>query len=88
VAQSRLEESIQRFLDDMATDAVEERVVDYIIREVRNGRKLADALNDPYVKNRLSEEKVAHVLANPEVIGVIEGEIKSAFASKDFGFND
>jgi hypothetical protein len=88
VAQSKLMESLQKFLDEIATDAVEERVVDYVIREVRNGRKLADALSDPYVKNRLSEEKLAHVLANPEVIGVIEGEIKSAFASKDFGFSD
>jgi hypothetical protein len=88
VAQSKLAESLQKFLDEMATDAVEERVVEYVIREVRNGRKLAEALSDPYVKNRLSEEKLAHVLANPEVIGAIEGEIKSAFTRKEFGFAD
>jgi hypothetical protein len=88
VARSTLVESLQKFLDEIASDAVEERVVDYVIREVRNGRRLADALSDPYVKNRLSEEKLAKVLANPEVIGVIETEIQSAFASKDFGFSD
>lgn len=88
MAQPKLTERLQAFLDDIATDAVEERVVDYVIREVRNGRKLADALNDPYVRNRLSDEKLAHVLTNPEVIGVIESEIVAAFASKDFGFAD
>lgn len=88
MARSKLVESLQKFLDEIAADAVEERVVDYVIREVRNGRKLADALKDPYVKNRLSEEKLAHVLANPEVIGAIEAEIQSAFTTKDFGFSD
>lgn len=83
-----MSENIQRFLDEIATDAVETRVVEYVIREVRNGRKLAEALSDPYVKNRLSDEKLAHVLENPEVIGALEGEIRSAFKSKDFGFTD
>ncbi|HEX9092933.1 MAG TPA: hypothetical protein VF902_03035 [Coriobacteriia bacterium] len=86
--QSKLVESIQKFLDDLAVDAVEERIVDYVVREVRNGRKLADALADPYVKNRLSEEKLAHVLENPEVIGAIEREIANAFGTRDFGFSD
>lgn len=88
MSQSKLSGSIQKFLDEIATDAVEERVVEYVIREVRNGRKLAEALADPYVKNRLSDEKLAHVLESPELISVLEGEIRSAFASKEFGFTD
>lgn len=88
MAQSKLSGSIQKFLDEIATDAVEERVVEYVIREVRNGRKLAEALADPYVKNRLSDEKLAHVLETPELIGVLEREIRSAFENKDFGFAD
>lgn len=88
MAQSKLSRSIQKFLDEIATDAVEERVVEYVIREVRNGRKLAEALADPYVKNRLSDEKLAHVLETPELIGVLEREIHSAFENKDFGFAD
>ena len=84
---SGITESIRRFLDDLAIDAVEERIVDYVVREVRNGRKLADALTDPYVKNRLSEEKVAKVLESPEVIGAIEQQIASAFGTRDFGFS-
>jgi hypothetical protein len=88
VAESKISVSIRAFLDEIATDAVEERVVEYVIREVRNGRKLAEALADPYVKNRLSDEKLAHVLENPKVIGALESEIRTAFASKEFGFSD
>jgi hypothetical protein len=88
VAESKLAESLRKFLNEMATDAVEERVIDYVIREVRNGRKLADALSDPYVRNRLSGEKLARVLSNPEVIAAIESEIRGAFDRKEFGFTD
>jgi hypothetical protein len=88
VAEAKLTESLRRFLQDLSTDAVEERVVEYVIREVRNGRKLQDALNDPFVKNRLSEERLAHVLENPEVIAAIEQEISNAFQTRDFGFHD
>jgi hypothetical protein len=88
VARSTIGESIQRFLDEIAVDAVEERVVGYVIREVRNGRKLAEALKDPYVRNRLSEEKLAGVLNNPEVIATLEAEIVNAFEKRDFGFTD
>lgn len=80
-------DSIRRFLDDLATDPVEERIVEYVVREVRNGRKLADALHDPYVKNRLSEDKLARVIENPEVIQAIEQQIASAFGTRDFGFS-
>jgi hypothetical protein len=88
VARPTIGESIQRFLDEIAVDAVEERVVGYVIREVRNGRKLAEALKDPYVRNRLSEEKLAGVLNNPEVISALEAEIVNAFEKQDFGFTE
>lgn len=78
-------EKIQAFLNEISIDAVEERVVEYVIREVHNGRQLTDALTDPYVKNRLSEERLAKVLGTPEVIGALEQEIKDSFKSGDFG---
>ena len=83
-----LKESIRQFLDDIAKDELEERVVEYVIREVGNGRKLEDALHDPYVKNRLNDDKLAGVLENPEVIGALEKSIAAAFKAKDFGFAD
>jgi hypothetical protein len=83
-----LAEKLQRFMDELAIDAVEERVVDYVIREVQNGRKLSEALKDPYVKNRLSEEKLAKVLEAPEVVGALEAQIAESFKKQEFGFGD
>ncbi|GAB4283233.1 MAG: hypothetical protein Kow0067_04040 [Coriobacteriia bacterium] len=79
---------IEAFLNELSVDAVEERVVEYVIREVRNGRKLTDALRDPYVRNRLSDEKLAHVLENPEVAQALEEQIASSFKKQEFGFLD
>ena len=81
-------EKIQEFLNDIAIDAVEERVVEYVIREVHNGRKLTDALNDPYVKNRLSEERLRKVLESPEVVAALDEEITQSFKTREFGFLD
>jgi len=82
---STVAEKIKAFLDEVATEAVEERIVEYVIREVRTGRKLTDALKDPYVRNRLSEERLAHVLETPEVMDALEAQIAQSFKSKDFG---
>ena len=81
-------ERLQKFMDELAHDAVEERVVEYVIREVRNGRKLTAVLNDPYVKNRLSEDKLARILENPEIVSALEEEIASSFQKREFGFAD
>lgn len=85
---STLNERLQKFMNDLATDAVEERVVEYVIRELGNGRKLSEILKDPYVKNRLSEEKLAKVLENPEVMTVLEEQIAVSFQRREFGFSE
>ncbi len=85
---STISDKLQSFMDDLAHDAVEERVIEYVIREVRNGRKLTETLKDPYVKNRLSDEKLAHVLENPEVVSALEEEISASFQRREFGFTD
>lgn len=79
--------SIRAFLKELSTDELEDRVVEYVVREVGNGRRLQDALRDPYVRNRLSEEKLASVLEKPEVMAAVERGITDAFERKDFGFN-
>lgn len=81
-------EKIHEFLNEIAVDAVEERVVEYVIREVRGGRQLSEALHDPYVKNRLSEERLAKVLENPEVFAALEEQIAESFKSQEFGLLD
>jgi hypothetical protein len=81
-----LSDSIRAFLQELSTDELEERVVEYVVREVGNGRRLDEALKDPYVRNRLSEEKLRRVLETPEVIAALEQSISTAFESKDFRF--
>lgn len=81
-------DKIHEFLNEISVDGVEERVVEYVIREVHNGRKLTEALNDPYVKNRLSEERLVKVLENPEVLSALEVQIAESFKSQEFGLLD
>jgi hypothetical protein len=85
---SDLSDRIRKFLDELSIDELGDRAVEYVVREVGNGRKLEDVLRDPYVRNRLSEEKLQKVLATPEVIDAIERSITHAFEHKDFGFSD
>ena len=85
---STFTEKLQAFMDDLATDPVEEHVVEYVIREVHNGRRLSDALHDPYVRNRLSDEKLGKVLEEPGIVAALEQELASAFEKREFGFLD
>ena len=79
-------ERVKALLDELATDEAEQRVVEYVIREVHNGRRLTEVLNDPYVRNRLSEERLQHVLENPEVVIALEEQISESFEKREFGF--
>lgn len=83
---SSINERIRQFFDDLATDVVEERVVEYVVREVHNGRRLMEIIDDPFVKNRLSAEKVETILQNAEVVDALEAEIHSAMQTPDVGF--
>lgn len=81
-----INERIRQFFQELATDPVEERVVEYVIREVHNGRRLMEVIEDPYVKNRLSPEKVEDVLQNSDVVHALEEEIHTALQAPDIGF--
>lgn len=59
----------------------EEALAAYIIREHRLGRSIDEILDDPYLKNRASEEQRRRLLERPEVIRAI-GEDTAAMASK------
>jgi len=85
---SSINDRLRQFFEDLATDPVEERVVEYVIREVNNGRRLMEVINDPYVRNRLSDEKRDHILENPEVVDALEHEIQSAFQPPELGFSN
>ena len=85
---SSINERMKQFFADITSDPVEERVVEYVIREVHNGRRLMEVMEDPYVRNRLSDAKRSEVLENAEVIEALEEEIHSAFQKPDIGFSN
>jgi hypothetical protein len=49
----------------------EDRVAAYVIREHGRGRTLADILEDPYVRNRLTEEQRKRLLDRPDIIRAV-----------------
>jgi hypothetical protein len=84
---SSINERMKQFFAEVTSDPVEDRVVEYVIREVHNGRRLMEVMEDPYVRNRLSDAKRDEVLENTEVIEALEEEIHSAFQAPDIGFS-
>lgn len=77
---------IQDFLSDLTENPIESRVVDYVIRELHNGRDLFEVLDDPYVKNRLNENRVEKLLENPAIVEAFEDEIRQSFTPPDVSF--
>ena len=84
---SSINERMKQFFAEVTSDPVEDRVIEYVIREVHNGRRLMDVMEDPYVRNRLSDAKRDEVLENSEVTEALEQEIHSAFQAPDIGFS-
>jgi hypothetical protein len=74
---STIQEKIHEFISDLSVDVVEDRVVEYVVREIHNGRNLSEVIEDPYVRNRLNDEKRAEILENPEIIHAFEQEIRA-----------
>jgi hypothetical protein len=51
-----------------ARSSSEERVAAYVIREHDLGRSVHEILEDPYVRNRCSENERARLLERPEIV--------------------
>lgn len=49
----------------------DEALAAYVIREHKQGRPLDEILDDPYLKNRASDEQRERLLERPEVIRAI-----------------
>ncbi len=79
---------VKKILDDASVDILEERVIAYIVRELHSGRKMSKILNDPYVRNRVNEERLNELLENEEVVGAVEEELEKAFSKWDFKFKN
>ena len=59
----------------------EEALGAYVVREHRQGRSLEEILEDPYLKNRASDEQRLRLLERPEVIRAV-GEDTAAMAAE------
>ena len=57
----------------------EDSLASYIVREHKLGRSIDEILDDPYLKNRASDEQRRRLLERPEVIRAI-GEDTAAAA--------
>jgi len=51
-----------------ARSGKEERVAAYVIREHERGRPLAEILEDPYIRNRCTDQELARLLDQPEIV--------------------
>jgi hypothetical protein len=59
----------------------EESLAAYIVREHKAGRPLQEILDDPYLKNRATEEQRLRLLERPDVIRAV-GEDTAAMAAE------
>ena len=59
----------------------DEMLAAYVIREHKQGRSIEDILDDPYLKNRASEEERVRLLERPDVIRAV-GEDTAAMAQE------
>jgi three-Cys-motif partner protein len=75
----RLTAPFEPFINgNVKLNIIEERIVYYLVRELGNGRPLSAILNDPYIKNRLSEDEVQNIIENYEILTAVE-EISQVF---------
>lgn len=79
---------VRKILEDVALDVVEERVINYIVRELHHGRKISAILADPYVRNRVNEDRLSEILENPDILKAVEEELDKAFKTWDFEFKE
>ena len=74
---------IQKRFRDLSVDVGEERVIRYIIKQVRVGRRIDDIMADTYVVAHTSLADRNMLLQNPAVLRAIEDEVAQQFA--DYG---
>ena len=65
-----------------ARSQTEALIAEYIVREHHRGRSLNEILEDPYVTNRMTPDKIRRVLERPEVIHSIGDDIVAAQLSQ------
>ena len=71
----RVVEGIRHMLQEHAVSVTDERVIRYIVDELRKCRPFDEVMRDPYVLNRTDEPSRARLLESPAVLHGIEQQI-------------
>ncbi len=72
---------IQKRFRDLSVDVREERVIRYIVNQLRQGRRVDEIMADQYLMTHTNDVERGQVLQNPAVIRAIEDEIQRQFAT-------
>jgi hypothetical protein len=64
-----------------ARSGAEDRLAAYVIREHGRGRSLTEILEDPYVRNRSTEQQRARLLERPDVIRAVGADTAGGAAA-------
>ncbi len=86
--ESKFYKMVKEAFEEMSLNVMEERVIHYVVKELQGGRNLSSILKDAYVKNRVDEERLSHVLGDPEVLRTVDKELNKAFLKQDFKFKE
>jgi hypothetical protein len=71
---------IQKRFRDFSVDVREERVIVYIVRQLRKGRRYDDVMNDSYIITHTNSATRDRLLQQPQVLETIEQEMKRQFS--------
>lgn len=68
--------SIKETIHSLITDesAAHKRLIEYVTGQIRQGRTLADVVEDPYVTNRLNPMERRALVEEPEIVEAAQGE--------------
>jgi hypothetical protein len=68
-----IQDEIKKLVD--TDSAKHKRLIEYVVRQLQNGRDLKPVLEDPYVVNRISLIERRALLEEPEVIEAAGDEV-------------
>lgn len=80
---SPIRKLVDQLVSDLTEDIAGERVLKYIVKELHKGRKLPSVLEDPYVKNRVSDERAQSLIGEPDIIIAVEDSLKATFKHEE-----
>jgi hypothetical protein len=68
-----IREEVDRLVNDRG--AQHKRLIEYVVRQVKAKRPLADVLEDPYVVNRSTPLERRALLEEPEIVDAVSDDV-------------